>query len=39
MIPRELLKKIRPIELRPNRLVTETLAGGGGEQLVNDQTT
>ncbi|MHB1310061.1 MAG: DUF58 domain-containing protein, partial [Limisphaerales bacterium] len=27
MIPRELLKKIRQIELRTNRLVTETLAG------------
>jgi uncharacterized protein (DUF58 family) len=27
MIPRELLKKIRHIELRTNRLVTETLAG------------
>jgi uncharacterized protein (DUF58 family) len=27
MIPREILKKIRQIELRTNRLVTETLAG------------
>src|SRR5260221_10150143 len=27
MIPRELLKKIRQIELRTNRIVTETLAG------------
>jgi len=27
MIPREILKKIRMIELRTNRLVTETLAG------------
>ncbi|MCS7089888.1 MAG: DUF58 domain-containing protein [Verrucomicrobiota bacterium] len=27
MIPRELLKKIRQIEIRTNRLVTETLAG------------
>ncbi len=27
MIPRELLKKIRTIELRTNRIVTETLAG------------
>jgi uncharacterized protein (DUF58 family) len=27
MIPRELLRKIRQIELRTNRLVTETLAG------------
>ncbi|MBK9138967.1 MAG: DUF58 domain-containing protein [Verrucomicrobia bacterium] len=27
MIPREILKKIRMIELRSNRLVTETLAG------------
>ncbi len=26
MIPRELLKKIRTIELRTNRIVTETLA-------------
>ncbi len=26
MIPREILKKIRQIELRTNRLVTETLA-------------
>jgi hypothetical protein len=30
MIPRELLKKIRQIELRTNRLVTETLAGAFG---------
>jgi len=28
MIPREFLKKIRLIELRTNRLVTETLANG-----------
>src|SRR5450432_3749900 len=27
MIPREILKKIRQIELRTNRIVTETLAG------------
>src|ERR1035437_1651651 len=27
MIPREILKKIRQIELRTNRLVSETLAG------------
>jgi len=27
MIPREILKKIRQIELRTNRLVTETLGG------------
>src|SRR5213078_1972222 len=27
MIPREILKKIRQIEIRTNRLVTETLAG------------
>jgi uncharacterized protein (DUF58 family) len=27
MIPREILKKIRQIELRTSRLVTETLAG------------
>ena len=27
MIPREILKKIRQIRLRTNRLVTETLAG------------
>ena len=27
MIPREILKKIRQIEIRPNRIVTETLAG------------
>src|SRR5438046_7538574 len=27
MIPREILKKIRKIELRTNRLVSETLAG------------
>ena len=27
MIPREILKKIRPIELRTNRIVNETLAG------------
>src|SRR5256885_16080345 len=27
MIPREILKKIRQIELRTNRLVNETLAG------------
>src|ERR1035437_6036610 len=27
MIPRQTLKKIRPIELRTNRIVTETLAG------------
>ena len=27
MIPREILKKIRQIELRTNRVVTETLAG------------
>ena len=26
MIPREILKKIRQIELRTNRIVTETLA-------------
>ena len=30
MIPREILKKIRPIELRTNRIVTETLAGVPG---------
>ena len=28
MIPREILKKIRQIELRTNRIVTETLAAG-----------
>src|ERR1044072_5626798 len=27
MIPREILKKIRQIEIRTNRLVSETLAG------------
>src|ERR1044071_1460643 len=27
MIPREILKKIRQIEIRTNRIVTETLAG------------
>ncbi len=27
MIPSEILKKIRQIELRTNRIVTETLAG------------
>ncbi len=27
MIPREILKKIRQIELRTNRIVIETLAG------------
>jgi hypothetical protein len=27
MIPREILKKIRQIELRTNRIVNETLAG------------
>ena len=27
MIPREILKKIRQIDLRTNRLVTETLGG------------
>ncbi len=27
MIPREILKTIRPIKLRTNRLVTATLAG------------
>ena len=27
MIPREILKKIRQIEIRTKRLVTETLAG------------
>jgi len=27
MIPREILKKIRQIEIRTNRVVTETLAG------------
>ena len=38
MIPREILKKIRQIELRTNRIVTETLAGvtdvanGGAEE-------
>ena len=30
MIPREILKKIRQIELRTNRIVTETLAGAFG---------
>ena len=34
MIPREILKKIRQIELRTNRIVTETLAGGGDLQSV-----
>ena len=37
MIPREILKKIRPIELRTNRLVSESSAGarlGGEIQLV-----
>ncbi|MEY4385403.1 MAG: hypothetical protein RLY20_686 [Verrucomicrobiota bacterium] len=29
MIPREILKKIRQIELRTNRIVTEWLAGVG----------
>ena len=28
MIPREILKKIRQIEIRTNRIVTESLAGG-----------
>ena len=27
MIPREIRKEIRQIEIRPNRIVTETLAG------------
>ena len=30
MIPREILKKIRPIELRPNRIATESRAGVPG---------
>ena len=32
MIPREILKKIRQIEIRTNRIVTETLAGAMGKE-------
>ena len=34
MIPREILKKIRQIEIRTNCLVTEALAGCGDLQSV-----
>ena len=33
MIPREILKKIRQIEIRTNRLVSESLAGAVSQRL------